>query len=248
MSSTGSELWQIHEWESAFFGVLTARITVPRINVADLNRVLTECHVRGIRVIHYLADASDDDSVRAAEQAGFHLVDVRMTFEWNVTMVTTVPAATQTELVVRTYRIGDLPRLEMIARTSFKQTRYYYDRNYPRERCNDLYAAWIAKSCQGDAARVIVAEQNGVIVGFVTCQLSSDNTEGAIGLVGISAEARGMGIGRTIVTEAQRWFATQRTRRVRVVTQARNITALVLYQRCGFVTSDVGFWYHKWIV
>ncbi len=244
MSSTKSELWQIHEWETAFFGVSTARITVPRINAADLNWVLTECHIRGVRVVHYLADANDDASIRAAEQAGFHLVDVRMTLEWNAL---TEPATTQTELVVRTYRVGDLPWLEAIARTSFWQTRYYYDQNYPRERCHELYATWISKSCQGDAARVIVAEQDGIIVGFVTCQLYSDNTEGAIGLVGISAEARGMGIGRTIVTEAQRWFAIQGTRRVRVVTQTRNIAALALYQRCGFVTSDIGFWYHKWI-
>jgi dTDP-4-amino-4,6-dideoxy-D-galactose acyltransferase len=243
VSSTRSELWQIHEWETAFFGVATARITVPRINAADLNRVLAECQVCGVRVVHYLADANDDESIRAAEQAGFHLVDVRMTLEWNASMESGV---TQTDLVLRDYRVGDLPRLEEIARTIYRQTRYYYDRHYPRERCNDLYAVWIAKSCQGDADRVIVAEQDNIIVGFITCQLSPDKSEGTIGLVGVSAEARGLGVGRAIVGEAQRWFATVGVRRVRVVTQIRNIAALALYQRCGFVVNNVGFWYHKW--
>lgn len=243
MSNAKTELWQIHEWETAFFGVPTALINVSRINTEDLHSILTECQASGVRVVHYLADANDDDSILAAERSGFHLVDVRMTLEWNVSMES---AVTPTSFVLRDYRVGDLSRLEEIARTIYRQTRYYYDRNYPRERCNDLYAVWIAKSCQGEADRVIVAEQDNIIVGFITCRLSPDKSEGTIGLVGVSAEARGLGVGRAIVGEAQRWFATVGVRRVRVVTQIRNIAALALYQRCGFVVNNVGFWYHRW--
>lgn len=243
MSNVKTELWQIHEWETAFFGISTARITVSCINTEDLDSVLAECQASGVRVVHYLADADDDDSILAAERAGFHLVDVRMTLEWNASLE---PVVAQTDLSLRDYRVGDLSRLEEIARTIYRQTRYYYDRNYPRERCNELYAVWIAKSCQGDADRVIVAEQDKIIVGFITCHLSLDKSEGTIGLVGVSAEARGLGVGRAIVSEAQRWFATVGVRRVRVVTQIRNIAALALYQRCGFVVNNVGFWYHKW--
>jgi len=79
VSNAKTELWQIHEWETAFFGVLTARITVSCISIEDLDRVLAECQASGVRVVHYLADANDDDSILAAERAGFHLVDVRMT-------------------------------------------------------------------------------------------------------------------------------------------------------------------------
>lgn len=114
MSNAKTELWQIHEWETAFFGVLTARITVSCISIEDLDRVLAECQASGVRVVHYLADANDDDSILAAERAGFHLVDVRMTLEWNASMESGV---TQTDLVLRDYRVGDLPRLEEIART-----------------------------------------------------------------------------------------------------------------------------------
>lgn len=264
MSNAKIGLWQIHEWETAFFGVTTARITVSRTNIKDLDGILSECQVSGVRVVHYLADAHDDESILAAERAGFHLVDVRITLEWKASVE---PIVKQTEFgshtgcsggiipflhaypqfILRDYQLGDLPRLEEIARTSYRQTRYYYDQNYPRERCSELYAVWIAKSCQGEANRVIVAERNKIIVGFITCQLSLDKSEGTIGLVGVSAEARGMGIGRAMVSEAQRWFAKVGVRHVRVVTQIRNIAALALYQRCGFVVDSVGIWYHKWL-
>lgn len=247
MSRTKSELWQIHEWETAFFGISTARITVPRVTSENIAEILTECRAHNVRVIHYLADADDDDSLLAAEQAGFHLVDVRMTLEWKVSTVPVAPVVTQTEVVLRDYQVGDLSRLDAIARTCYRHTRYYYDRNYPRELCGALYATWIAKSCQGDADRVIIADLNGIVVGFVTCHLHSNNTEGAIGLVGMSTEVRGLGIGHAMMNEAQRWFAKIGVCRVRVVTQTRNIAALALYQRCGFVTSEIGFWYHKWI-
>lgn len=242
-TNDASHLWQVHEWETAFFGVKTARIAVTRLDGALLRCILAECRACGVHVVHYLADADDDESVRAAEQAGFHLVDVRLTFEWRASPL---PRALS-GCTIREYCEDDLPALQEIARTSYRQTRFYYDYHYPRERCDALYVAWITRSCQGGAARVIVAECDGVAAGFVTCEIGTGAAEGIVGLVGVSALARGQGIGSIMITEAQRWFSEQGAQRVTVVTQARNISAQRLYQRCGFVTSAVGFWYHKWL-
>lgn len=246
MSATSKELelWQTHDWETSFFGIKTARILSSRINCDDMHRIVAECRSSGVEVIHYLADSDDDNSILAAEQAGFHLVDVRITLEW---LVTSISSTQINSCAIRDYFTADIPELQEIARSSYSQTRFYYDGHYPRERCDELYATWIAKSCQGEADRVIVAERNGVVVGFVTCIIKPDTSEGTIGLVGVKRGVQGTAIGRAMVTEAQRWFADVGVQRVTVVTQIRNISAQRLYQRCGFVTCGIGFWYHKWI-
>lgn len=246
MSSTskGSRLWHIHEWETSFFGVKTARVLPSRVTSVDIQSILEECRLSSVQVVHYLADADDDNSVLAAEQAGFHLVDVRITLEWNVT---SIPSNQTNNCTIRDFLAKDVPVLQEIARSSYSQTRFYYDRHYSKERCDELYATWIAKTCQEESGRVIVSERDGAIVGFVTCVTEPDILEGKIGLVGVRRDAQGKAVGRTLVTEAQRWFAAAGMRRVTVVTQIRNISAQRLYQRCGFVTCGIGFWYHKWI-
>jgi dTDP-4-amino-4,6-dideoxy-D-galactose acyltransferase len=42
------------------------------------------------------------------------------------------------------------------------------------------------------------------------------------------------------------WFAKQGAEKIGVVTQGRNVSAQRFYQRCGFVTRSVGFWFHRW--
>ena len=71
--------------------------------------------------------------------------------------------------------------------------------------------------------------------------------QGQIGLVGVSAEARGRGVGHALVNHALDWFTRNDVEAVAVVTQGGNVAAQRLYQRCGFLTESVQLWYHKWM-
>ncbi len=237
-------LWKPLDWDTAFFGIQSARITICRTNATELAGILSSAKSWGALVVHFLIDSDHDESVRAAEQAGFHLVDMRTTLIWSDQPPVPQPAS---EVIVRDHCDADIPVLEEIARTSYHDTRYYYDTRYPQERSNAMYGAWIVQSCRGKAARVVVAEKHGQPLGYVTCHVADDRTIGQIGLVGIHAGARGKGLGRALIQEAQRWFASQNIGSVSVVTQARNIGAIRLYQRCGFLTSKLQLWYHKWL-
>jgi len=43
-------------------------------------------------------------------------------------------------------------------------------------------------------------------------------------------------------------LARQQIDKVSVVTQGHNLAAQRLYQRCGFLTHSIKFYYHKWFV
>jgi len=94
---------------------------------------------------------------------------------------------------------------------------------------------------------VLVADDGDSAVGYVTCLSPTEPGDaGQIGLLGVAAEARGSGVGSRLVAAALDWLARARVEDVTVVTQERNVAALRLYERCGFVSDRRQVWYHKW--
>lgn len=237
--------WKPLLWDTDFFDVKTARITIQRLTPESLSSIMTELSAWGAQVVHFLADADDGQTVWVAEQAGFHLVDIRLTFVCNLQKIDV--AEYTGDIIMREHRDEDVPALQRIARSSYQQTRYYYDLHYPRERCDALYETWITKSCHDSSQKVIVAEHHGQVSGFITYQYGATEEMSTIGLVGVREDTRGFGIGRLLVQAVQRDLIQQKVPTLAVVTQGRNIDAQRLYQRCGFVTHQVGLWYHKWL-
>jgi ribosomal protein S18 acetylase RimI-like enzyme len=100
---------------------------------------------------------------------------------------------------------------------------------------------------QGRAQVVLVAASAiNRPLGYISCHGNSASREGQIGLVGVSPEARGQGIGKNLVMGALDWFKTQGADKVTVITQGNNRAAQRLYQQCGFLSHDLQLWYHKW--
>lgn len=230
-------------WDSDFFGVRVARVNGHQLMTETAAEVDAWCHDNAIDCLYFLADSDHAPTIRLAEDRDYRFVDVRLTFSRHGKP----QDYGNVEQHIRHNRDPDVPALAAIARTSYTDSRFYYDANFTREQCDRLYETWITKSTQGYADAVLVAQlQNDPKpVGFISCHLR-DDAPGEIGLVGVAERVRGKSFGSMLVTAALYWFAEQERYNVTVVTQGRNIGAQRLYQRFGFQTSDVKFWYHKW--
>jgi ribosomal protein S18 acetylase RimI-like enzyme len=227
------------EWDSTFFGVNIARVDVPALDEAAARSAIVWCEQRDVRCLYYLCPI-DAGSMKIAESHGFHAVDVRLVFERAL-----VPPVTPPSEHVRAYAPADREALRAIARNAFSGTRFDTDPGFARPRVQDLYDVWLTRSCEGWAERVLVAVERSVPVGFVTCH---EDGGGAwrIGLIGVAADARGRGTGRSLVVGAVATCAGAGARTLTVVTQGQNIGAQRLYQREGFRTSAAHLWYHRW--
>lgn len=233
------------DWDTSFFGLRIARVMEHRLTVDRLAAIEAWCAEQGVECLYFLADADDDPTVALAELAGFHLVDVRITYE-RLLEEELDPVVTDPRLRIRPVEPRDLDHLKALARINHTDTRFFTDPRFSKERTAELYATWIEKSLNGYADATFVAEAVGEARGYITCHLEREHSAGSIGLTGVDADWRGHGIGRALVHASLHWFARQGLTKVSVVTQGRNIGAQRLYQRSGFVSASVQLWYHKW--
>ena len=237
--------WTPLAWDSSFFGRAIGRVTARQPTTADLARAVGDATGAGVECLYFLADASDQASVRAAEDNGFSLVDIRLTLER--------PAGTEPGIdpprgpgeAIRPARADDVPQLMAIARLSHRNTRFHQDARFDPGRSDELYAVWIERSVAGDLADIVwVADVAGAPRGYLTVTVAGGVA--TIGLVAVHPDDRGRGYGDQLLRAALAW-ASGRTPRVSVVTQGRDPGAVRFYQRAGFLASAIELWYHRWL-
>jgi ribosomal protein S18 acetylase RimI-like enzyme len=234
------------EWDSAFWGFSIATVVDYALTRQQMGEIDRWCSANQVRCLYFLARCDDAATLRIAETSGFELVDVRITLAFDVLRdLQSGEDHPSPGVRVRDAQPEDVARLQRISRGTYRDSRFYFDSRFPRGRCDDLYATWVANSCQGYADAVLVAEEAGLALGFITCHLETSD-RGRIGLVGVEERARGRGLASALTRAALNWFAERRVPEVLVVTQARNYAAQRVYQRCGAVTQDVALWYHRW--
>jgi len=230
------------DWDSEFFACNIASLNVEHLTEDAAAQALAWCECNRIDCLYFLADPSDQITVSLAENNGFHLVDVRVTLEWQLKDIPTVNPFMGT---IRLATPSDTAVLRSIASHSHRDSRFYHDIHFPRPQCDALYQTWIERSLNGYAEAVFVGEMDGETVGYVSCHLPSP-VAGRVGLFGVVSNARRKGLGYALVRESLCWFTSQGASQVTVVTQGRNVSAQRTYQRCGFETQSLQLWYHRW--
>lgn len=239
-----NELCEYLDWDSQFFCRRIARLTVNRLSQFDLEQIDRWCRSNRIECLYFLADANHRETALLAEDHGFRLSDIRVTLERRLEDGTSIGQEIPPD-TVRLATSGDIPALRAIARDNHRDSRFYYDPHFPDALCDALYETWIEKSCKGYADAVLVSGPPGQPLGYISCHIR-DGRQGQIGLVGVNAASRNLRIGQALVTKSLQWFAARGVRQVLVVTQGRNCEAQRLYQRCGFLTSSIYLWFHRW--
>lgn len=234
-----ASLCQLLDWDTAFFGFRIAKVTGGRLTSDGLSRINDWCAAERIRCLYLLANGGDPETTELASSQQFRFIDIRTQLECSPQIP--VPLATPG---IRRVRPEDLPALTELARSSFTDSRFYYDPRFPRDRCAELYSIWTEQSCQGPSKAVLVAEFQNQPAGYITCDWTGQS--GQIGLMAVAAWAQGGGLGQALVRSSLQLFQEQGVQTVKVVTQGRNIRAQRLYGRGGFMITSNQIWYHRW--
>jgi N-acetylglutamate synthase-like GNAT family acetyltransferase len=237
--SQGATLCERLDWDSRLFGVSIARAVPSRVDLATRDAIFDWCRTENIDCLYFLAD-EHAETMRILEDAAFSRVDDRVTLE-----LQPIPPASPPHADTRGAFQSDIAALRHIAAVSHYDSRFYHDRHFDRERCDELYRIWIEKSCQGWADHVVVVERHGNAIGYLTVHLSEPDAA-SIGLVGVDPAYRRHGIGARLMDGALAWIAGQSVTRVRSATQGRNAASQGFFQKAGFRLTGRAIWYHRW--
>ncbi len=270
---------ELLDWDSRHFGRRIGRVRGDVLTPAALAAAVEWADRQDVDCLYWLAGAGDPAAPGLAASAGFQLVDIRVTLERRLDApmeaVEPVQRPAQAPLrppdlpvsptqppptpPVRAATAADLPLLRRLAAASHRDSRFYSDPHFARERCDALYAAWIERCCADPAGAVLVADgappapganvdgPAGYITVAMQAGLGDDGHRGGqIGLFAVAAAAQGRGLGGRLIDAALAWLHHQGATTVSVVTQGRNVRAQRMYQRSGMLTRSVELWYHRW--
>ena len=231
------------EWDSAFFGIPIGRISLSEACANQVADAVNWADGVGLECLYWLIDGHDLNSPKAAETCGFHLVDIRVTFE--IPLPSRVQSNRTGARAVRPLQPADLPDLLALARESHRQSRFFYDGHFSEAKCAAMYEDWIKQAMNGPPNTILVAEHEDQRAGYCVCHQTPEGF-GEIGLLAVAPDYHRRHIGTALVSAALDHFAAEGMSSSTVVTQGRNIAAQRLYQSCGFVTKSMDLWYHRW--
>ena len=171
-----------------------------------------------------------DDSL-ALQDSGFRVVDTALTFE-----ASRLEAADDRR--IRLARPDDRSAIGAVAARSFKSSRFHLDPMIPNETADRVKAAWAENYFTGRRGDLmLVAEQDGDVVGFLQALQSSNGTL-VIDLLAVAEIAARRGLARAMIgrlaTEGRRLGSTT----LRVGTQAANLASCRLYESLGFRLAE----------
>lgn len=194
---------------------------------------------QGIELVYWRSASSVDES--EIEQAGGMLVDEKLTY-----VISLSDKHRHHNQVENYHEDMSLEKLKNLAIQSSVYSRFSIDKNIPTTKARDLYRLWMLNSINKKiASEVLVLTESRKVAGMLT--LGEKCGRGDIGLVAVDEAFRGKKYGKSLVESGLNWFANNGYQQAQVVTQAANVPACNLYEKCGFALESREYFYHFWL-
>ena len=233
------------EWDTKFWNFPVAVILSRKITKNIMLKVQSFIAKNKIRLVQYLCDCHDQNSVKIAEKNHFEFKDIRLTLEKDLSSFK--PLKPKDNKFFRNAVKKDIPKLKEIASKLYLDSRYHFDKNFIKKKIEIFYSEWVSKAVQKKYDDdCLIYLNNSQPAAFCTLKYSNKNTA-IISLFGVDKKLSGKGIGKKLLRQVINYLKLKKFSKVIVVTQGRNYSAQRLYQSAGFLTLKTELWYHKWI-
>jgi len=226
------------------FGIRAARAN--NVNESNYSEVLSFCKDHDIVLLIARCLSNEMKTVQKMQRDGFILMDTLIYYVRSLIEPIPVDEGIAT---VRKFSPEDTDKIRAVAEKAFKGYRghYHADERLPQHLCDEAYADWAFQSCTNPqfADAIIVAEHQHEIKGFLTLKIRPPLLGEGI-LFGVSPETQGLGIGKSLMIFALRWFQEQGLNQMLISTQIVNLASQKIWARLGFEISHAYYTFHKW--
>ena len=233
------------EWDSRHFGFPIARVIGGELRNGNAGAIDEWCAEHGIRCLYLLTNAEDVTTKQLAASEGYREVDRRVTFRRSMEDAAALPVGGPPSLEIRQAREEELGPLMDLAARSHRESRFYADGGFPRNRCDGLYRAWVERGFREPGWGVLVALVDGRPAGYEVFSGVVDG-EGRGELAAVDERHRGQGIGRALHVAMFHVLVKRGSMVHRGILSAHNRPIVRLHERLGFTMDKAEVWHHKW--
>lgn len=153
---------------------------------------------------------------------------------------------------LKTYSIFSIKNIEYkkkeiydLAYESGKFSRFFLDNNFSKDKFEKLYQKWVDNSISNEFADdLLVFLDDDHIVGFVTYKRT--NRFARIGLIGVSPNHQGKGIGKKLLSAVENILYEQKVKTMFIPTQEKNEVACRFYKKQGYNIAEEKVIKHYW--
>ena len=235
----------ILDWDSKFWKKKICFIGPKKLTESIVFRCKKFIKKNKVDMVQFLSNCHESESVKIAEKNNFGFKDIRITLEKKVDKKKKIKL--NKSISLRKAKLTDFKFIKPIARESYLDSRYYFDEFFSVNRVKNFYEGWLKKAILGtfdDLCLLICYKKKPV--GFCTIKIRTPNA--IIGLFSISSKYQGKGFSKILLKYLNYEMKKDNIKKITVVTQGRNYSALKAYQNVNFKISRTELWYHKWIV
>lgn len=230
------------QWDTDFFGYPVANITADDLNIHELENTISNLKSKGYKLTYARIDPNLKMINEAVVKCGGILYDEKTTYGKQISV-----SSCESFNNIESYH-ESIPTSELyaIAEQTGEYSRYKIDNHFTNEQFSKLYHIWIENSvARKNAEEVFVYKLDSLIVGLIT--LTRHDLDGVISLIGVDSSCRGNKIGKKLILQTEKYFASQHIHYLTVVTQKANTPACLFYENCGFEVIKVENVYHFWL-
>lgn len=149
------------------------------------------------------------------------------------------------ENIIEANESEDIKHIYDLAFESGKWSRFNLDKNFKTSEFHKLYTTWVDKSFNKEFAdALLVYKFQNKSIGFVTYKISDKFA--TIGLLAVSAEHQGKGIGKKLVHAVEKNLHNAQIDELRIPTQLQNEMACHFYIKLGYEVIRKNTIRHYW--
>jgi dTDP-4-amino-4,6-dideoxy-D-galactose acyltransferase len=238
---------QHRAWDTQHFGYPVASISNSDLEPEGVEHALQAAQKQGYQLVYWASNREYDiNSAWMREYQGI-LVDRKTTYSKKLSPMSARKNSGCFQFV-EWNPDEHCPELIELGVAAGLWSRFGVDPRIDREKFRSLYETWMRKSLARELSdMVLVVKEPGLSAPLGMVTISIKQGVGQIGLIAVSEQQRGRGLGKLLVNAADRWMIAHGAHVAQVVTQLQNVAACRLYEQAGYKVEAIEYFYHFWL-
>lgn len=235
------------EWDTNYFGVKSARITLKdKINRNEWIKIRDLI----LRNEFIVIDNVNNDPINnffISNLLGVFLTDINFQFTKDINKNNNVKYIENHNIIVKNYMKYNKEIVD-ISKNSYRYSRFFNDPFLDKSKAENIYSHWVESSFLNENKYFLYYYDDSNILGYILFSIDIDNNKGIIELISVKENMKDRAIGTKMISYLENYLVNNfcSVNILQVGTQSNNTKAINFYIKNGFKVKELRSVYHYW--